>query len=289
MFASNPTMLTRRVSFKPGRRIFFNDDDAAAAREPSFCRAQGSRLLRPSPRLSGGRQGHEGRGNAIDAAVATSLALGVVAPAFSGIGGGGFLLVRLRDSEALYVDYREVAPGAARPGMFELDSQGEPVDFANSMGYRSAAVPGTVAGLTYGLERFGRLKFREVAAPAIEYARKGFAVSPLLGYIMSNNVDNASLKFRRSAESSRNWLKDGRTYTRGREEGKRGPRGLARADMPGGQRRLLRRTDSEVYRRRHVEERRPDRGVRPWPLRREGQAAGLRDLQGSRGVRDAAP
>ncbi len=151
-------------------------------------------------------------GNAIDAAVATSLALGVVAPAFSGIGGGGFLLVRLRDSEALYVDYREVAPGAARPGMFELDSQGEPVDFANSMGYRSAAVPGTVAGLTYGLERFGRLKFREVAAPAIEYARKGFAVSPLLGYIMSNNVDNASLKFRRSAETSRNWLKDGRTY-----------------------------------------------------------------------------
>ncbi len=154
-------------------------------------------------------------GNAIDAAVAASLALGVVAPAFSGIGGGGFLLVRLKDSEALYVDYREVAPRRARPEMFELDSEGEPLGFANSMGYRSVAVPGTVAGLTYALENFGRLKFSEVASPAIDYARKGFAVSPLLGYIMSNNVDNASLKFRRSPETSRNWLKQGRTYRAG--------------------------------------------------------------------------
>jgi gamma-glutamyltranspeptidase/glutathione hydrolase len=154
-------------------------------------------------------------GNAVDAAVAASLALGVVAPAFSGLGGGGFLLVRLKDGEALYLDYREVAPRRAGPEMFELDSEGEPVGFANSMGYRSVAVPGTVAGLVYALENFGRLKFPEVAAPAIEYARKGFVVSPLLGYIMSNNVDNASLKFRRSPETARNWLKQGRTYRQG--------------------------------------------------------------------------
>src|SRR5208283_5015952 len=124
-------------------------------------------------------------GNAVDAAVAASLALGVVAPAFSGIGGGGFLLVRLKNSEALYVDYREVAPRRAKPAMFDLGSDGEPVDFANSMGYRSAGVPGTVAGLTHALENYGRLKFRDVASSAIEYARKGFAVSPLLGHIMS--------------------------------------------------------------------------------------------------------
>ncbi len=154
-------------------------------------------------------------GNAVDAAVATSLALGVVAPAFSGIGGGGFLLVRLKDEEAFYVDYREVAPRAARPDMFVLDAEGEPEGFANSLGYRAAGVPGTVAGLTFALENYGRLKFRDVASPAIEYARRGFAVSRLLGYIMSNNVDNAALKLRRFPETGRNWLSQGRTYRTG--------------------------------------------------------------------------
>ena len=62
-------------------------------------------------------------GNAVDAVVATALALGVVAPAFSGIGGGGFLLVHLRKTgESLYVDYREVAPKRARPDMFKPDA-----------------------------------------------------------------------------------------------------------------------------------------------------------------------
>jgi gamma-glutamyltranspeptidase / glutathione hydrolase len=158
-------------------------------------------------------------GNAVDAAVATSLALGVVAPAFSGIGGGGFFMVRLRGGETLYIDYREVAPGASRPGMFELDSDGEPLDFASSMGYSAVGVPGTVAGLTYALENYGRLKFRDVASYAVDYARKGFAVSRFLGYIMSNNVDNTSLKFRRFPETGRSWLKDGRTYRTGERKG----------------------------------------------------------------------
>jgi gamma-glutamyltranspeptidase / glutathione hydrolase len=157
-------------------------------------------------------------GNAVDAAVATSLALGVVAPAFSGIGGGGFFLVHLTGSETLYIDYREVAPGTSRPEMFELDEDGEPVDFASSMGYRAVGVPGTVAGLTYALENYGRLKFGDVASYAIDYARKGFAVSRFLGYIISNNVDNASLKLRRFPETGRNWLKQGRTYRTGEKK-----------------------------------------------------------------------
>ncbi len=151
-------------------------------------------------------------GNAVDAAVAASLALGVVAPAFSGMGGGGFLLTHPKGGETLYLDYREVAPRACRPDMFELDEDGEPSGFANSMGHLAVAVPGTVAGLSIALERYGRLKFREVASPAIGYAREGFAVSRFLGRIMSNNVDNASLKIRRFPGTGKNWLKGGRTY-----------------------------------------------------------------------------
>ena len=154
-------------------------------------------------------------GNAVDAAVAASLALGVVAPAFSGIGGGGFMLVRPKGGETIFLDYREVAPRASSPGMFRLDADGQPDGFANSMGYLAVGVPGTISGLTFALESYGRLKFAQVAAPAVGYARNGYPVSPLIGHIVSNNVDNATLKIRRFPETSRDWLRDGRTYRRG--------------------------------------------------------------------------
>ena len=157
----------------------------------------------------------KGGGNAVDAAVATSLALGVVAPAFSGLGGGGFFLVHLHHGETLFIDYREVAPGRSTPEMFPLDEDGTPPGFANSMGYRAVGVPGTVAGLSYALENYGTMKFRDVAAHAIGYARKGFEVSGFLGHIVSNNVDNATTKFRRFPESGRNWLRAGRPYRAG--------------------------------------------------------------------------
>jgi len=157
-------------------------------------------------------------GNAVDAAVATSLVLGVVAPAFSGIGGGGFLMVHPRDGETLYIDYREVAPRRAKPRMFELGADGEAVDFANSMGYRAVGVPGTIAGLTYALENYGTMKFGEVASHAVAFARQGFEVSTFLGAIMSNNVDNAVTKFRRFPNAAKEWIKDGRTYRKGEKK-----------------------------------------------------------------------
>ncbi len=158
-------------------------------------------------------------GNAVDGVVATALALGVVAPAFSGIGGGGFLLVHLKKSgQSLYVDYREVAPRRAKRDMFRPDADGEAVGLENSMGYKSVGVPGSVAGLTFALENYGTMKFRDVAAHAIEYARKGFEVSKLLGYIMANNVDNASEKFRRYKETGKVWLNGGRPHRVGEKK-----------------------------------------------------------------------
>ena len=158
-------------------------------------------------------------GNAVDAVVATALSLGVVAPAFSGIGGGGFLLVHLRKTGvSLYVDYREVAPKKARPDMYKPDSDGEAVDFENSMGYRSVGVPGSIAGLTFALENYGTMKFRDVAVDAIEHGRRGFEISRLLGYIMANNIDNSTEKFRRYGETGKVWMNGRRPYRVGEEK-----------------------------------------------------------------------
>jgi gamma-glutamyltranspeptidase/glutathione hydrolase len=157
-------------------------------------------------------------GNAVDGAVATSLVLGVVAPAFSGIGGGGFLMVHLRDQETLYIDYRETAPRRAGRGMFQLDGKGGVKGSANSVGYRAVAVPGTVAGLSYALELYGSMKFAEVASQAISFARHGFEVSNFLGAVMSDRSRDAAQKIKRFPESRKEWLKGDRPYKAGEKK-----------------------------------------------------------------------
>lgn len=117
-------------------------------------------------------------GNAVDAAVAVAFALAVVEPAAGNIGGGGFMLVRLADGRATFLDYREVAPGKATREMYIKD--GKLDEEASVVGYRSVAVPGTVAGLELALKTYGSLKLAEVMAPAIRLAEKGFPVSDKL-------------------------------------------------------------------------------------------------------------
>src|ERR1700734_4206556 len=85
-------------------------------------------------------------GNAVDAAVATGFALAVVYPEAGNIGGGGFLLIRMADGKAHFVDYREKAPAAAKPDMY-LDAQGNVIEGASEIGYKSIGVPGSVAGM----------------------------------------------------------------------------------------------------------------------------------------------
>ncbi|MFI5394596.1 MAG: gamma-glutamyltransferase [Candidatus Binatia bacterium] len=114
-------------------------------------------------------------GNAIDAAVATAFAVGVVNPASSGIGGGGFMLIFLaRSGRAVALDYRETAPAAASRDMFVRDGQVMPE--LSRRGGLAVAVPGEVAGLSKALRRYGRLPLASVLEPAIRYARDGFAV-----------------------------------------------------------------------------------------------------------------
>jgi gamma-glutamyltranspeptidase / glutathione hydrolase len=114
-------------------------------------------------------------GNAIDAAVATGFALAVVHPAAGNLGGGGFMLARMANGKVHFVDFREKAPAAATPNMY-LDAQGDVSD-DTWVGYRSIAVPGSVAGLVYAETNFGKLNLPEVIAPAIKLARDGYVLT----------------------------------------------------------------------------------------------------------------
>jgi gamma-glutamyltranspeptidase/glutathione hydrolase len=118
-------------------------------------------------------------GNAVDAAVAVAFALAVVEPAAGNIGGGGFMLIRLADGKTTFLDYRETAPGKGTRDMY-IRKDGKLDEEASVIGYRSVAVPGTVAGLELALKNYGTMKLADVMAPAIGLAEQGFRVSDKL-------------------------------------------------------------------------------------------------------------
>ena len=113
-------------------------------------------------------------GNAVDAAVAVGFALAVVYPRAGNIGGGGFMVIRMADGRTAAIDYREVAPLAASRDMY-LDKNGNPT-MESIIGYRASGVPGSVAGMTEALAKYGGKSLKEVMAPAIRLARDGFVV-----------------------------------------------------------------------------------------------------------------
>jgi gamma-glutamyltranspeptidase/glutathione hydrolase len=118
-------------------------------------------------------------GNAVDAAVAVGFTLAVTFPQAGNLGGGGFMLIRMANGDAVVVDYREQAPAAATRGMYQ-DAQGNLIPHASTTGARAAGVPGTAMGLALAEEKYGRLGLARVMAPAIRLARNGFPVSYLL-------------------------------------------------------------------------------------------------------------
>lgn len=134
----------------------------------------------------------EAGGNAIDAAIAACLAVGVVEPASSGIGGGGYLVYQVGEQGGV-IGFPMKGPLAAKPDMYELTGEsatgsfGWPgvVDDANIEGFRSIATPGAVAGLCEAHRRFGKLPLSEVVAPAVRIARKGFSPNPFGLYQIS--------------------------------------------------------------------------------------------------------
>jgi gamma-glutamyltranspeptidase / glutathione hydrolase len=147
-------------------------------------------------------------GNAVDAAVATGFALAVVHPQAGNLGGGGFMLIRIADGAAHFIDYREKAPAAATAHMY-LDSQGNVIENASLVGYKAVAVPGSVAGLAYALKTYGKLPLAQVMTPAIKLARDGYA----LAWEDAEDLrDNDLAKF---PESKRIFQRDGNYFKQG--------------------------------------------------------------------------
>ncbi len=114
-------------------------------------------------------------GNAIDAAIATQLALAVVYPGAGNIGGGGFMVARLQNGKNLTLDYRETAPGNAHRDMY-LDVTGKAITQLSIDGHLASGVPGTVAGL-FAAHRYAKLPFKVLIQPAIDLAEKGFVIT----------------------------------------------------------------------------------------------------------------
>ena len=115
-------------------------------------------------------------GNAVDAAVTIGFTLAVTFPRAGNLGGGGFMLIYLADSnQVLSIDYREKAPKKASRDMM-LDEEGNVDKEKSRHSILSAGVPGTVAGLTLALEKYGTISLKRALQPAIDLAQKGFAV-----------------------------------------------------------------------------------------------------------------
>jgi gamma-glutamyltranspeptidase / glutathione hydrolase len=114
-------------------------------------------------------------GNAVDAAIATQLALAVVYPGAGNIGGGGFLVGHLSNGKNISIDYREKAPSKASRDMY-LDSAGNAKMELSQEGHLSSGVPGTVAGLFASL-KYAKLPFKTLIQPAIDLAEKGFKLT----------------------------------------------------------------------------------------------------------------
>ncbi|HTQ62726.1 MAG TPA: gamma-glutamyltransferase [Candidatus Solibacter sp.] len=149
-------------------------------------------------------------GNAVDAGVAVAFALAVVEPAAGNIGGGGFMLVRLADGRSTFFDYREVAPGKATRDMY-VGPDGKLVKNLSVIGYKSVAVPGTVAGLELALKTYGKLKLAQVMAPAIRLAEGGYPISEK----MAKQLEDQRDYLQEFTVSRRIFLNDGKMFKAG--------------------------------------------------------------------------
>ncbi len=149
-------------------------------------------------------------GNAIDAAVAVGFALAVTFPAAGNLGGGGFLVYYRNDGFATTIDFREKAPLKAHKDMY-LDSTGNPILSLSQSGATSVGVPGSVDGLIYTHNKYGKLKFSQVIEPAIKLARDGFKLSYDLANSINSNYDN----FIKYESSKKIFTKNGKKFSEG--------------------------------------------------------------------------
>ncbi len=141
----------------------------------------------------------EDGGNAIDAAVAVAFALAVVNPSAGNLGGGGFMLIHLSETnETLTIDYRERAPIMSFEKMFQNDS-GKVIKGKSLNSILASGVPGTVAGMFYASEKFGKIAIKSLIEPSIKLARDGFVLSDF----QSKNLNKYKKKFSKNKDAKK--------------------------------------------------------------------------------------
>jgi len=153
-------------------------------------------------------------GNAVDAAIAVAFALQVTHPAAGNLGGGGFMLIRLRNGRTTAIDYREMAPAAAHRDVY-LDKNGNLIkgEGGSLVGYRAAGVPGTVRGMELALKKYGsgKLTWSQLIEPARELAANGFAVT----YSLARSLHGDREYLSQYPETKRIYLRNGKFYQEG--------------------------------------------------------------------------
>jgi len=149
-------------------------------------------------------------GNAIDAGVAVGFTLAVTYPFAGNIGGGGFMVLHLKNGKNTTIDFREKAPLSAKKDMF-LDEQENYIPELSQSGVTSVGVPGSVAGLIYALKKYGTMSLSQVIQPAIELANKGF----VLDEFTAKSFERTLPKFIKYKSSKKIFSKNGEPYKEG--------------------------------------------------------------------------
>src|SRR5438132_4518727 len=153
-------------------------------------------------------------GNAVDAAIAVAFALAVTHPAAGNLGGGGFMMIRLKDGRTTAIDYREMAPAAATRNVY-LDKNGKVIEGEGGSieGYRAAGVPGTVRGMELALKKYGshKLSWSQLIEPARALAANGINVT----YNLARGLRGNSEYLSKYSETKRIYLRNGNFYNEG--------------------------------------------------------------------------
>jgi gamma-glutamyltranspeptidase / glutathione hydrolase len=176
-----------------------------------------------------------GGGNAMDAAIAMGFVLGVTHSGMTGLGGGGYILVRMADGRTTFFDFREQAPGRASRNMF-LDAAGN-LTKDSVIGWKAAAVPGTVKGYETAHRKFGTKPWAELVQPAIKLAAEGHPLSWMRAAAFRDPVNADRLE--RFPDTKRIFLNGGKFY----EPGER----LVQKDLAATLERVARGGSKEFY------------------------------------------
>ena len=171
-FRVNSRVDVHHLSIKP-KAFYRNDGDyatVAVATEHPECSKIGKEML-----LAGG--------SAVDSAISAALCIGIINNFSSGIGGGGFMLIRTGYGQSTVLNFREAAPAASTEGMFEHAPQDA------KRGYRSIAIPGEIRGFEAAHAKYGRLSWSQLFAPNIALARNGFPVTQKLASMLDKFQD----------------------------------------------------------------------------------------------------